>query len=154
MTQRKLGVLVQGASAVLGLLLLCVCGWPALRLGGRALPEESCAGVFYLPALGCLWLTALPCLLALGYLWRVGGRIARGEVFCAANERALTRISSCGLLDAGLYLAATLVYFCLPGGRAFPLIGVILGMIGLIGLCGALLVRALAALAGQERVHA
>lgn len=79
----------------------------------------------YLPWLGLIWATAVPCYLALGCAWRIARNIGMDRSFTVTNARLLRWISVLAVLDAAVFFAGNLIYLLLdmnhPGIVLFSL---------------------------------
>lgn len=67
----------------------------------------------YLPWLIVLWVSAIPCYMALYYGWRITAEIGRDNSFSMENAEYLKHISRLALLDSGYFFAANLVLLLL-----------------------------------------
>lgn len=67
----------------------------------------------YLPWLGLIWATAVPCYLALGCGWRIARNIGRDRCFTVTNARLLRWISVLAVWDAAVFFAGNLIYLLL-----------------------------------------
>ena len=80
----------------------------------------------YLPWLGLIWATALPCFLALGCGWRIAGNIGLDRSFTVTNARLLRWISVLAAWDAAVFFGGNLIYLLLdlnhPGIVLFSLL--------------------------------
>lgn len=109
----------------------------------------------YLPWLGLIWATAVPCFLALGCGWRIAGNIGRDRSFTVTNARLLRWISVLAVLDAAVFFAGNLIYLLLdmnhPGIVLFSLMVSFAGVaIAVASAALSQLVRRAAALQDQS----
>lgn len=98
----KLVTLLAAAAGILAIVFLI----PSLL--DVLLPSDSCASILWLPLVGFVWLTALPCFACLWQFWGICTRIGQDRSFCAENAAALKRISQLLLFDCVLYCIAAL----------------------------------------------
>ena len=71
----------------------------------QANPEFSYC---YAPWLCIIWLTAIPCYLALYFGWKITTEISRDRSFSMVNSRYLKYISILALADSGYFFLANL----------------------------------------------
>ena len=76
----------------------------------EAYPEFSGC---YWPWLAVLWVSAIPCCLALYFGWRIAAEIGRDNSFSMENARHLKRISILAVADSGYFFAANLALLLL-----------------------------------------
>ncbi len=81
---------------------------------GRAMtaqyPEfRACEG----PWLALIWLTAVPCYIAMAFAWKIAGNIGADLSFSVANAKLLKWISVLAAGDAALFFAGNIVYWLL-----------------------------------------
>lgn len=80
------------------------------RYIARLSPEYS--GAYY-PWLILLWITAIPCYIALVYIWRVVKSIDRDELFRIENAKRFSAVSKLAFIDAIFFLLGNAVYLFL-----------------------------------------
>jgi hypothetical protein len=64
----------------------------------------------YYPWLVFIWLTAIPCYVALIFGWRIATSIGNDQSFCLENARRLKNISHLALLDSAFFFMGNIVY--------------------------------------------
>lgn len=67
----------------------------------------------YWPWLAVIWVSAVPCYLALYYGWKITVEIGRDHSFSMENARYLKSISILAVVDSGYFFAANLVLMLL-----------------------------------------
>lgn len=108
MTQKSLSKWLKGVIvgiAVCGLVIYAVL----VPMFGKDLAMENpeFAHAYY-PWLAILWVSAIPCYLALYHGWKITARIARDNSFSKENARSLKHICMLALTDAAYCFAANL----------------------------------------------
>ncbi len=88
-----------------------------------------------------IWITTIPCYLALWKFWGICTRIGKDCSFCQENAMALKAISRYFITDCLLYIIATIAAFL--SGLLFPEILLIVMVILFIGFALAILTAAL-----------
>lgn len=106
---RWLKGILAGVGICGGIIYLCLVPYFGKELV-RANPEFSYC---YWPWLGVIWVTAVPCCLALCYGWGIAAEIGRDHSFSANNARYLKRIAALAVLDSSYFFAANLVLLLL-----------------------------------------
>jgi len=86
----------------------------------------------YLPWLIFIWLTAIPCYLALFFAWKIASNIGKDQSFTTANAKYLKWISILAVTDAAFFFVGNIVYLLLglnhPGIVIFSLLVVFVGV--------------------------
>lgn len=86
----------------------------------------------YLPWLIFIWLTAIPCYLALFFAWKIASNIGKDQSFTTANAKYLKWISILAVTDAAFFFVGNIVYLLLglnhPGIVIFSLLVVFAGV--------------------------
>ncbi len=113
MTQKSLSRWLKGViagvavcGAVIYFYLVPMFGQEAVR----ANPEFSYC---YAPWLTVIWLSAVPCYLALYFGWKITVEIGRDNSFSMENAKYLKHISMLALLDSGYFFLANLILLLL-----------------------------------------
>ena len=86
----------------------------------------------YLPWLIFIWITAIPCYLALVYAWKIASNIGQDKSFTWANAKYLKWISILAVTDAAFFFVGNIVYWLIglnhPGIVVFSLLVVFAGV--------------------------
>lgn len=73
-----------------------------------------------------LWITAVPCFIALIFAWKIAGNIGADRSFSVANAKLLKWISGLAAADTAIFFAGNLIYWLLnmnhPGIALFSLL--------------------------------
>lgn len=108
MTQKSLSnwlkITIGGIAACGIIIYACLIPWFGKDLV-QANPEFSYC---YAPWLCIIWLTAIPCYLALYFGWKITTEISRERSFSMVNSRYLKYISILALADSGYFFLANL----------------------------------------------
>lgn len=109
MTQRSLSnwlkIIIAGIGGCGAIIYAYLIPWIGKDLV-YANPEFSYC---YVPWLCVIWLSAIPCYLALYFGWKITEEISRDNSFSMENARYLTYISIFALADSGYFFLANLV---------------------------------------------
>lgn len=123
MTQKSLSTWLRGiilGIAVCGIVIYA-CVLPML---GKDLVQANPEFAYcYYPWLIILWISAIPCYLALYNGWKITTEIARDHSFCKENSIYLRQISMLALIDSGYFFVANLVLLFLNMNHPGILIG-------------------------------
>ena len=81
---------------------------------GRSIADDNPEFAYcYWPWLIFLWCTALPCLAALIFGWRIAKNIGNDRSFCMENARALKWIADLAAGDAAFFFVGNVVFLFL-----------------------------------------
>ncbi len=111
MTQKTLSVWLRGVILGIGACGILIYGYLLPMFGKdmvQAYPEYSYC---YVPWMVVLWITAVPCYLALYNGWKITAEIAGDHSFSMLNSIYLRRISMYALADSSYFFLANLVLF-------------------------------------------
>ncbi|TGY95905.1 DUF2975 domain-containing protein [Petralouisia muris] len=113
MTQKSLSSWLKGI--IVG---ITVCGtviyfYLVPMFGQEAAEANPEFSYCYAPWLAVIWLSAVPCYLALYFGWKITVEIGRDNSFSMENARYLKRISVLALLDSGYFFLANLILLLL-----------------------------------------
>lgn len=113
MNQKNLSTWLKGiliGAAICGLIvyagILPFCSYEIVRT------NPSYSGYFY-PWMIFLWITAIPCYMALVYGWRIFTEIGRDNSFSYENAESLKQISRLALLDTVYFFIGNLIFLFL-----------------------------------------
>ncbi|MBR1742050.1 MAG: DUF2975 domain-containing protein [Lachnospiraceae bacterium] len=133
MEQKSLSRLLKGIVAGAGIcgLIIYLILLPYIGQGILAdYPEFSDR---YYPWLVFLWITGIPCYVALFFGWQIAESIGRDESFTNQNAQRLKKISYLAIGDAAFFFIGNLVYLCMnmnhPGVVIFSLFVVFVGIV-------------------------
>ena len=73
--------------------------------------HASLGGTAYWIRMGFLWVTAIPCYIALVYAWKVFTEIGNNNSFSFVNAKYLKNIAILALVDTAYYLVGNVVMF-------------------------------------------
>ena len=94
--------------------------------------ENGAFDYCYLPWLIFIWITAIPCYMALVFAWKIASNIGADKSFTAANAKLLKWISVLAFFDAAFFFTGNIVYLFLnmnhPGIVLFSLLVVFAGV--------------------------
>ena len=99
---KKLAVLLRIGLLIAALVCAAIFFWFLPEQGrGIARIDPEYAWAFW-PCLIFAWLFAVPVFWGMALMWKVFGRIGRGEAFCTANARAMRTAAQLAFFDAVL----------------------------------------------------
>lgn len=97
-----------------------------------AVYEKGAYDHCYWPWLIFIWITGIPCCVALIFAWKIAGNIGADKSFSQSNAKLLKWISVLAAADAGFFFAGNIVLLLLnmnhPGIVLFSLIVVFAGV--------------------------
>lgn len=99
------------------------------------------------PWLVLIWITAVPCVMALAFFWKIAVNIGADRSFSLENSRLLKWISILAALDAGIFFVGNLTYLLL--GMNHPSIVLFSLLIEFSGLAASVAFAALSHLVGK-----
>lgn len=76
------------------------------------LSNPDCAN-YYMPWLIFLWMTAIPCYIALLFGWKIAANIGRDRSFSEDNAKLLKWISGLAIGDAAFFFVGNIILLCL-----------------------------------------
>lgn len=119
-------------------ILICVLVFPALTDELEPLLNERwvCRAWLIL-----LWITSIPCFIALGFSWRVISNIGNDQSFTQENAGLLKRISALAIVDAAFLFVWNMVLFFLNANHPSTLLACLL--IDFVGVVIAVIFAAL-----------
>ena len=130
MTQKNLSVWLKVIIGGLVILALIVYGFIVPEAGKTILSGAPEFKSWYLPWLIFSWLTAVPCLIAAIFAWKVADNIGKDRSFSNENALLLKRISILAALEGALIVTGNIVFFLL--GMNHPGIVIALFMIAFV----------------------
>lgn len=104
-------------------ILICVLVFPALTDELEALLNERWVGRAWLIL---LWLTSIPCFIALIFSWRIVSNIGNDRSFTRENARLLKTISVLAIVDAAFLFVWNMVLFFLNANHPSTLFACLL----------------------------
>lgn len=112
--------------------------------------HTTLGGNMYWVRMVFIWITAIPCCLALAYAWKIFTEIGNNNSFSLVNAKYLKNMARLALLDTAYYFTGNLVLFLL--GRNHP--AVLLGslLIDFAGIAFSVLCAALSHLVYKAAV--
>lgn len=117
MNQNSLSKWLKCIIVLIGGCGILVYGW-IIPSFGRDLSEANPEFAYcYLPWLILIWVTGIPCCVALAFAWRVAANIGKGRSFSMENSRLLKRISVLAITDTAFFFAMNIVYLLLNMGH-------------------------------------
>lgn len=108
MKQKELSKWMKAIIFIACLMGLVFCVWVVPSIGHDAVTTDPELGFMYWPCLLFIWLTAIPFYASLYISFKICGRIAMDESFCAENALGLKHISILSLLECLLYFIAVM----------------------------------------------
>lgn len=129
----------------LGVLGAIVYGF-VLPMGWKmgTINHASLGGEAYWIRMGFLWVTAIPCYIALVYAWKVFTEIGRNNSFSFANAKYFKNIAILALVDTIYYMVGNLIMFFLNMNH--PGILLVTFLISFVGVAVVIVCAALAQL--------
>ena len=95
--------------------------------------DENAFRGFLWPWLIFIWVTAIPCYIALVFSWKIAANIGQDRSFSMENAKLLKWISALAVGDAAFFFAGNLVFWLLnmnhPGIALFSLLIVFIGVV-------------------------
>ena len=149
---KKLAVLLRIGLVIAALVCAAIFFWFLPEQGrGIARIDPEYAWAFW-PCLIFAWLFAVPVFWGMALMWKVFGRIGRGEAFCAANARAMHTVAWLAFFDAVLVPVGVITLGLLGAGSPgltvilMPAGTMVCAMVGVMALALSRLVADAAAL--------
>ena len=117
---------------VVGLCGLLVYTWVIPSLGQTLAASYPEFAYCYLPWMILIWVTGIPCYVALAFGWRIAGNIGKNYSFSIENAKLLKRIAILAVADTGFFFVMNIVYLLLNMNHpAFVLMSLIVLVIGI-----------------------
>lgn len=140
MEQKGLSKLLKGIVLGMGICGLVINGFLIPFLGQDIISSYPEFSGWYHPWLIFLWLTGIPCYIALFFGWQIAGSIGRDESFTHKNAGRLKKISYLAIGDSVFFFGMNILYFDLnmnhPGVVVFSLfiafVGVVIAVVAAV----------------------
>lgn len=113
MEQKTLALVLKIVLVGLGAAGAIVYFWLLPMFGGDFARANAEYAYCYWPWLIFLWLTAIPCYLALGFGWSIATEIGRDNSFSDKNAKSLRNISILAAVDAVFFFLGNIFYLLL-----------------------------------------
>lgn len=113
MTQSHLSKWLKFIIFCIALFGLFVCFWGIPEIGKSVVKANPEFDYCYYPWLILLWITAIPCYIALAYSWKIAGSIGQDKTFTAENAKLFKKISFLAVVDSVFFLLMNAVFLFL-----------------------------------------
>ena len=132
MKQKEMAKYLKLVAVTAGVLFLIFIGWfLPVTIREEFIRNHSGNTTFYI-VIGYIWLTAIPCYIALGNFYKICSRIGSDESFCTENAVGLKRMSICMLVDCFAYIGFILLFFITGMNQIYTLTGMVLFIVIMI----------------------
>ena len=132
MKQNEMAKYLKLITVTAGILFLVFIGWflPA-TIKEEFIRNNTDNTTFYIVMIS-IWITAVPCYIALMEFYKICCRIGNDNSFCAENAVGLKRMSVCMLIDSFAYIIFILIFFITGMNRIYQLTGMVLFIVIMI----------------------
>lgn len=151
MNQRNLSKWLKGVVIGMAVIGVIVYGYilpTCWRVGTEG--HTTLGGNIYWVRMFFLWITAIPCYLALVYAWKIFTEIGNNNSFSYVNAKYLKNMARLALFDTAYYFTGNLILFLL--GKNHPAVLLVSLLFDFVGISFSVLCAALSHLVYKAAV--